>query len=209
MTNEKSLLIDEIQKQYGDAKCELVFDSPFQLLVAVVLSAQCTDKRVNEVTKKLFEKYPTAEAISSLPLEEIENQIRSCGLFRNKALSLKSLSQDIVTRFHGEFPKTKEELKTLRGVGEKTANVVVSMVFDEPAIAVDTHVFRVSNRLGLASASTPEKTQKQLEKVLPKNLWSKTHFALVLHGRYVCKAQKPRCAECCFKKYCKFFKNEL
>lgn len=206
---EHKFLIDEIQKQYADAKCELVFDSPFQLLVAVVLSAQCTDKRVNEVTKKLFEKYPTAEDISDLSLEEIENMIRSCGFFRNKALSLKSLSHDIVTRFHGEFPKTKEELKTLRGVGEKTANVVVSMVFKEPAIAVDTHVFRVSNRLGLASASTPEKTQKQLEKILPKELWSNTHYAFVLHGRYVCKAQKPKCEECNFKKYCNFFKNKL
>lgn len=205
--NSKKELIERIQEEYRDAKCELNFNSPFQLLVAVVLSAQCTDKRVNQVTKTLFEKYPTAKDIASLSVEEIENLIRSCGFFHNKALALKSLSNDIVSKFDGQFPKTKEELKTLRGVGEKTANVVVSMVFKEPAIAVDTHVFRVSNRLGLAKASTPEKTQKQLEKILPKEYWINTHYALVLHGRYVCKSRKPLCENCRFKDFCDFFQK--
>ncbi len=207
MKNSKKELIEKIQDTYKDAKCELNFQTPFQLLVAVVLSAQCTDKRVNQVTKTLFEKYPTAKDIASLSIEEIEKLIRSCGFFHNKALALKSLSSDIVSKFGGEFPKTKQELKTLRGVGEKTANVVVAMVFKEPAIAVDTHVFRVSNRLGLVKATTPEKTQKQLEKILPKEYWINTHYALVLHGRYVCKSRKPSCENCCFKDYCDFFKN--
>lgn len=203
----KNELIEKIQNEYRNAKCELNFDSPFQLLVAVVLSAQCTDKRVNKVTEQLFKKYPTAYDIEKQDLETIENEIRSCGFYHNKALALKSLSQDIVSKYGGNFPKTKQELKTLRGVGEKTANVVVSMVYGEPAIAVDTHVFRVSNRLGLANANSPEKTQKQLEKLLPKKYWINTHYALVLHGRYVCLARNPKCEICDFKEECKFYQN--
>lgn len=200
-------LIEKIQSEYEGAKCELVFGSPFELLIAVVLSAQCTDKRVNQVTEKMFKKYKKPSDFAALPLTVIEEEIRSCGFYHNKALAIKSISEDILTRFNGEFPKTKEELKTLRGVGEKTANVVISQVFNEPAIAVDTHVFRVSNRLGLASSNTPEKTQKDLERILPKKYWSNTHYALVLHGRYVCKSQKPKCEECAFSKYCKYYKN--
>lgn len=200
MNNKK--LIEEIQNEYKDAKCELEYETPFQLLVAVVLSAQCTDKRVNQVTKEMFKRYKTPEDFALLPLETIENEIRSCGFYHNKALAIKSISQDILTKFGGNFPKTKQELKSLRGVGEKTANVVVSMVYGQPAIAVDTHVFRVSNRLGLAKANTPEKTQLQLENILPKKYWSCTHYALVLHGRYVCTARNPKCEICKFKQYC-------
>lgn len=207
--NMQNDLINLIYEKYKDAECELEYESPFQLLVAVVLSAQCTDKRVNQVTSVLFKKYSNAESFANLPLEIIENEIRSCGFYHNKALAIKSLSQDILTRFNGEFPKTKEELKTLRGVGEKTANVVISMVYKIPAIAVDTHVFRVSNRLGLANANTPEKTQKQLECVIPKNYWIATHYGLVLHGRYICKAIKPQCEKCDLKKYCNFYKNSM
>ena len=202
-----NLLIEKIQNDYKDAECELVYETPFQLLVAVVLSSQCTDKRVNMVTKKMFQKYKDASDFASLPIETIENEIKSCGFYHNKALAIKSLSQDIITRFNGDFPRTKQELKTLRGVGEKTANVVISMVYKEPAIAVDTHVFRVSNRLGLAHADTPEKTQKQLEKVLPKKYWINTHYALVLHGRYVCKSRKPECERCGYKEFCQFYKQ--
>lgn len=199
-------LIETILNEYKDAECELEFETPFQLLVAVVLSAQCTDRRVNLVTKEMFKKYKNPQDFASLSLETIENEIRSCGFYHNKSLAIKSISQDILTRFNGEFPKTKQELKTLRGVGEKTANVVVSMVYSQPAIAVDTHVFRVSNRLGLANANTPEKTQNQLEKVLPKSCWSKMHFALVLHGRYVCLSRNPKCENCCLKQFCNEYK---
>ena len=195
-------IINILKSEYENPRCELEYSSPFELLVAVVLSAQCTDKRVNMVTRELFKKYNTAESISLMPIEELENAIRSCGFYHNKAKAIKSLSEDIVKRFNGEFPKTKEELKTLSGVGEKTANVVVSLIYNEPAIAVDTHVFRVSNRLGLASAKTPEKTQKQLESVVQKEDWIKLHYGLVLHGRYVCKAINPKCDECCFKAVC-------
>ncbi len=201
-------IIRILKETYKNPQCELKYNSPFELLVAVVLSAQCTDKRVNEVTSRLFKTYNTPKAMMDMPLNELEEAIRSCGFYHNKAKALKSLSTDIVTRFGGKFPESKEELKTLAGVGEKTANVVVSLVYHEPAIAVDTHVFRVSNRLGLVNANTPEKTQKQLEEVLPKDYWSEAHYALVLHGRYVCKAIKPKCGECPFTKVCKYYKEK-
>ena len=200
-------IIKLLKQEYQNPECELNFSSPFELLVAVVLSAQCTDKRVNQVTKILFQNYNTAELINLMPTEKLEEIIRPCGFYHNKAKAIKSLSSDIVNKFNGLFPTTKEELKSLSGVGEKTANVVVSLIYKQPAIAVDTHVFRVSNRLGIANATTPEKTQKQLEKVLPQNYWSEAHYALVLHGRYVCKARKPNCDSCSFKKYCDFFNN--
>ena len=201
---DKNKIIEILKSEYKDPKCELEYSSPFELLVAVVLSAQCTDKRVNQVTRELFKEYNTAEKISLMPIDQLESFIRSCGFYHNKAKAIKSLSEDIVVRFKGEFPKTKEELKSLSGVGEKTANVVVSLIYNEPAIAVDTHVFRVSNRLGLANSNTPEKTQKQLEQVVNKEDWIKLHYGLVLHGRYVCKAIKPKCDECCFKEECGF-----
>ena len=207
MNNQR--IIEILKKEYTDPKCELNYSSPFELLVAVVLSAQCTDKRVNLVTSELFKNYNTAEKINQMPTEELEKIIKPCGFYHNKAKAIKSLSSDIVNKFNGEFPKTKTELKTLAGVGEKTANVVISLVYNEPAIAVDTHVFRVSNRLGLANASTPEKTQLQLEQVLERDYWSKAHYSLVLHGRYVCKAIKPKCNQCAFKDECKYNKNSL
>lgn len=201
-------IIELLKKEYPDPKCELNYNSPFELLVAVVLSAQCTDKRVNQVTEQLFKTHNTPLAIASMDIGDLENAIKSCGFYHNKAKALKSLSEDIVVRFGGEFPKTKEELKTLAGVGEKTANVVVSLIYNEPAIAVDTHVFRVSNRLGLAKAPNPEKTQKQLEEVIDKDYWSKAHYALVLHGRYTCKAINPKCATCKFTEVCDFYNNK-
>jgi len=207
MDNNKRI-IETLKKHYKDPKCELEYSSPFELLVAVVLSAQCTDKRVNLVTRELFKNYNSAEKIAIMPIDDLKNIIKPCGFYNNKAKAIKSLSLDIVNKFNGGFPKTKEELKTLAGVGEKTANVVVSLIFKEPAIAVDTHVFRVSNRLGLADANTPEKTQKQLEQNIDKSYWGEAHYALVLHGRYVCKAIKPNCKECVFNTFCKFYNQK-
>ena len=201
-------LIDKIKEEYPDPKCELLFNTPFELLIAVVLSAQCTDKRVNQVTSQMFKKYSTPKDFAEIDINVLENEIKSCGFYHNKAKAIKSLSRDIVNKFDCELPKTKEELKTLSGVGEKTANVVISMAYNTPAIAVDTHVFRVSNRLGIVNANTPEKTQKQLEKVLPKDFWIRAHYSLVLHGRYVCKAIKPRCEVCNLKDFCSYFKNK-
>lgn len=205
--DKTGLLIERIKKEYPDPQCELKFGSPFQLLVAVVLSAQCTDKRVNQVTEKMFKKYSTPKDFVDIDINVLENEIKSCGFYHNKAKAIKSLSEDIVNKFGGKVPSKKEDLKTLSGVGEKTANVVISMAFGTPAIAVDTHVFRVSNRLGLANSNTPEKTQAQLENKLPKEFWTRAHYSLVLHGRYVCKAIKPRCEICNLKEFCEFYKN--
>ena len=200
-------IIDKIDVLYENPKCELNFNSNYELLVAVILSAQCTDKRVNMVTKILFEKYNTPEKMITLPQEQLEEIIRPCGFFHNKASHILSCSKELVEKYNGEVPSDKAKLKALAGVGEKTANVVLSMAFKIPAIAVDTHVFRVSNRLGLADAKDEIHTQKDLEKNLPKDKWIKFHYALVLHGRYVCKSQRPLCDECELSGLCKFYKN--
>ena len=201
-------IINRVDELYVNPKCELEFNSNYELLVAVILSAQCTDKRVNLVTKELFKEYNTPFIMITLSQEELEHKIRSCGFFHNKAKHILEASHDIVDRFGGEVPKEKKDLLSLAGVGEKTANVVVSMAFKTPAIAVDTHVFRVSNRLGLANSKDVFKTQKQLEKTIPKDKWIKFHYALVLHGRYVCKSQRPNCNECGLKDLCKYYKNK-
>lgn len=201
-------IINRVDELYVNPKCELEFNSNYELLVAVILSAQCTDKRVNLVTKELFKEYNTPFKMITLSQEELENKIRSCGFFHNKAKHILEASHDIIDRFDGEVPKEKKDLLSLAGVGEKTANVVVSMAFNTPAIAVDTHVFRVSNRLGLANSKDVFKTQKQLEKTIPKDKWIKFHYALVLHGRYVCKSQRPNCNECGLKDLCKYYKNK-
>ena len=201
-------IINRVDELYVNPKCELEFNSNYELLVAVILSAQCTDKRVNLVTKELFKEYNTPFKMITLSQEELEHKIRSCGFFHNKAKHILEASHDIIDRFDGEVPKEKKDLLSLAGVGEKTANVVVSMAFNTPAIAVDTHVFRVSNRLGLANSKDVFKTQKQLEKTIPKEKWIKFHYALVLHGRYVCKSQRPNCNECGLKDLCKYYKNK-
>ena len=201
-------MIKAVDELYDNPKCELVFSNNYELLVAVILSAQCTDKRVNQVTSELFKDYNTPAKMLSLSQEELENKIRSCGFFHNKAKHILDASKDLVEKYGGLVPSDKFELKSLAGVGEKTANVVLSIAFGVPAIAVDTHVFRVSNRLGLADAKDVLKTQKQLEKVLPREKWSKFHYSLVLHGRYVCKSQKPQCESCKLKHLCKKYNNK-
>lgn len=200
-------IIKAVDELYENPKCELVFSSNYELLVAVILSAQCTDKRVNQVTSQLFKEYNTPEKMIKLSQEELEDKIRSCGFFHNKAKHILECSRDLVEKFNGEIPSEKEKLLSLSGVGEKTANVVLATAFNVPAIAVDTHVFRVSNRLGLAKSKDVFKTQKQLEKVLPKDKWIKFHYALVLHGRYVCKSQNPKCKECSLINLCPFKKK--
>lgn len=201
-------LQNAIKQQYNNPKCELQFGSPFQLLVAVVLSAQCTDKRVNEVTKKLFQVAPNPIDFVNMPIDKLEQYIFSCGFYKNKAKALKELSQDIVQKFGGVVPSGEDELTSLRGVGIKTASVVRSLAFNIPALAVDTHVFRVSNRLGVASAKTPEEMHKKLLQTVPKDFWIDYHYSLVLHGRYVCKSQNPKCNECAFKTLCQYYNKE-
>jgi endonuclease-3 len=201
-------IISKIDEIYVNPKCELEFHSNYELLVAVILSAQCTDKRVNTVTKELFKEFNTPEKMITLSQDELEEKIRACGFFRNKAKHILEASKEIVEKFGGEVPSDKNKLKGLAGVGEKTANVVVSLAFGIPAIAVDTRVFRVSNRLGLACSANVVKTQKDLEKNIPQDKWIKMHYALVLHGRYVCKAIKPQCENCGLKELCKHYKKQ-
>ena len=203
----RARLAKAVCDEYAGAECELNFNSTFELLVAVILSAQCTDKRVNEVTKTLFKSYNTPEDFAKISQIKLENFIRPCGFYHNKAQNIISCAKEICLKFGGVVPEDKESLKSLAGVGEKTANVVISTAFKKPAIAVDTHVFRVSQRLGLASGKDVNAVQKCLEE-LPKEMWSGLHYGLVLHGRYVCKARKSLCGECKFKDLCKKFKEE-
>lgn len=206
MDNTKEIL-DILAQDFPNPKSELIFNSPFELLTAVILSAQCTDKRVNTVTPSLFAVAGTPQAMSSLPLETIEQIIRPCGFYHSKATYLKDMATDIVTRFGGEVPATLEELRTLKGVGRKTANVVYAVAFGGQAIAVDTHVFRVSNRLGLAHATNVLDTEKQLMQAIPPEQWADSHHYILLHGRYVCKAQRPLCNQCHVRELCQYYKD--
>lgn len=181
---------------YKDTKPALIFRNPFELLIAVILSAQCTDKRVNVTTARLFQKAATPEAILSLGLAALEEEIRDCGLFRNKAKNIMATCQILCEQYGGEVPADFVKLQELPGVGRKTANVVMSVGFNAPAIAVDTHVFRVSNRLKLAAGDTPLAVEQGLMKALPKDKWSAAHHWLIWHGRNICKARKPLCDKC-------------
>ncbi|WP_027723804.1 endonuclease III [Tuberibacillus calidus] len=190
-------ILQTLQSMFPDAKCELNHSNPFELIIAVVLSAQCTDKKVNEVTKHLFQKYKTPEDYLNVPLEELENDLKQIGLFRNKAKNIRKLCETLITQYEGEVPKTREELESLAGVGRKTANVVMSVAFGIPAIAVDTHVERVSKRLGIARPSDSVlEVEKTLQRLVPKEEWTNTHHRLIFFGRYHCTARNPKCPEC-------------
>ena len=199
-------IVDKLSYIFTD-KPALKFETEYQLLVAVILSAQCTDERVNKVTERLFKDYPTPKDILSLSNEQLEGYIFSCGLYKSKADHILSATKDIVEKFGGQVPDTVEKLQTLQGVGRKTANVVYSVGFGGQAIAVDTHVFRVSNRLGLASATTPAKTEEALNRLIDRDLWGKAHHYLIFHGRRICHAQRPDCDGCPLKDLCAFYKN--
>ena len=204
---EKQAALAELEKLYPDAKPALHFRSNYELLIAVILSAQCTDERVNIVTEKLFEKYSTPQAMLTLSQAALEKYIFSCGFYRMKAEHILSASRDIIERFGGEVPSTIEDLMSLAGVGKKTANVVYSVAFGGAAIAVDTHVFRVSNRLGLAKGSTPLAVEAGLCKAIPKSDWSRAHHWLIYHGRRVCYSRKPNCEQCTLRALCDFGKK--
>ena len=187
---------------------ELGYDDPFQLLIAVILSAQCTDKRVNMTTPALFEAFPTPEVLAVSTPEAIFQYIKGISYPNNKSKHLVEMAKMLVSQFNGEVPSTVEDLMKLPGVGKKTANVIASIVFGIPAMAVDTHVFRVSNRIGLTNNSkSPLETEKELTKYIPKELWSTAHHWLILHGRYTCIARKPKCEECGLVDCCKFYEN--
>ena len=196
------LIQSHLDMLFPSPKCELEYASVYQLLVAVILSAQCTDKRVNIVTKSLFEEYGTPEKMLTLSPEELETKIKSCGFYRNKAKNILAMTRDLLEKYSGEVPSSMAELIALAGVGRKTANVVLAEGFKGDAIAVDTHVLRVSNRLGLVQTAKPDECESVLRCLFDQGKWSKLHLQMVHFGRYICKSQKPNCGECSLKDIC-------
>lgn len=202
------LVIEYFQEHSPDAETELIYDSPYQLLVAVILSAQCTDKRINMVTPAIFQKFPTVQHLASGSIDEVFALVKSVSYPNNKSKHLIGMAQKVVSDFSGEIPLTVAALTTLPGVGRKTANVITSVIDSQPNMAVDTHVFRVSARIGLTSnAKTPLAAEKQLVENFPKDLIHKAHHWLILHGRYVCTARNPKCSNCGLTSFCKFYKK--
>lgn len=201
-TEEINKILDILDHTYPNAECALHFESIFQLLIAVTLSAQTTDKSVNTVTKNLFEKYPNAAQLSEADVEEVEGIIKRIGMYKTKTKNIIAISRIISKNFDGKVPEEYEELTKLPGVGRKTANVVLSVGFGEQRIAVDTHVFRVANRIGIGSGNDVLSTELSLMENIPRERWTQTHHGLIFHGRNCCNARKPNCEECPISEYC-------
>ena len=202
---EADICLDILEETYPDAHCELDHKSPFELLVATILSAQCTDIRVNKVTSEMFKKYNKPEDFANMDINKLEGLIKECGLFRNKAKNIKASSSVILENYNGEVPNTISELLKLPGVGKKTANVVASTAFGVPAIAVDTHVFRVSNRIGFVHEKNVLDTERALQNKIDKSRWTKAHHLFIFHGRRCCTARNPRCESCTINKICRYY----
>jgi len=200
MTTSKILAL--LEQEYHNTESALQFGSVFQLLIAVILSAQTNDNQVNRITAPLFAEYPDCHSLSQLSAAELEQKIKTCGLYKNKAQNIVACCRMLLEEYDGEVPCDREALMKLPGVGRKTANVVLSVGFGEPALAVDTHVFRVSHRLGLAKGKTPDAVEHELCSVIPREKWAEAHHWLIWHGRRVCSAQKPKCSECKLAGFC-------
>lgn len=204
-----SNIIEILRKTYPDAKCSLDFSTPFELLVAVILSAQCTDERVNKTTPLIFQKYSTAKDFADIDLHVLEDLIRPCGFYKNKAKNIKATAKIILEKYNGEVPQTMDELIALPGVGRKTANVVMLEAFNNPqGIAVDTHCKRISNKMGFSDKSEPEKIEQDLLKVIPKKYYKDVNHLFMWHGRNTCTARNPNCSNCPVNQFCKMYKNE-
>ena len=202
-------IIKILKNFYPDATCSLDFKTPFQMTIAVMLSAQCTDERVNKTTPLLFEKYGTPEKMAEAPLNELEELVHPCGFYKNKARNMKACSQMLIEKFNGIVPQTMEELQSLPGVGRKSANVIMLEAFHNPqGIAVDTHAKRIANKIGFTKETEPEKIEKDLLKVIQKEYYYDVNHLLVWHGRKICIARNPKCNECPVKEFCKDFKNK-
>ena len=199
--DQKLAILDRLEEMYPEAKAELVFSNPYEMLVATMLSAQCTDKQVNKVTPAVFARYPYVRTMAEAQAEDLYPMVKSCG-FKSKAGNIIAACRMIQEEHGGQVPDTREALVRLPGVGRKTANVVLSNAFGIPAFAVDTHVFRVSNRLGLCKADTVEETEKQMTRLIPEEKWGQAHHWLIWHGRRICKAQRPLCDECGLRDLC-------
>jgi len=208
--NKKNIkaVLEILKETYTDAKCALDFTSRYELLVSTILSAQCTDVRVNIVAKELYKEYNTPQSMITLSGVELGEKIKSCGFYNNKSKNILGSTKLILEKYKGEVPSTLEELIELPGVGRKTANVVLSNGFGIPAIAVDTHVFRVSKRIGLASGKNVEVVEQELMKNIPRKMWSDAHHYIIWHGRKICKARKPDCNVCPIAPYCEFLNGK-
>ncbi len=207
MEEKVRIVLEFLKKTYPTAKCHLVFEDAAQLLIGCILSAQCTDKRVNSVTAGLFRKYPSLDSFSLASTEELQNDIRSTGFYRNKAKAIINCSKEIIERYAGVVPSAMEDLVSLSGVGRKTANVIIANYFKQPGIIVDTHIMRLSRRLGLTDHSNPVKIEFDLRKHIPRKDWTFFSNSLGDHGRTVCKARKPACSRCGISKVCEYFKQ--
>lgn len=202
-------IVEKLSVMHPNAGCELQYKTPFELLVAVILSAQCTDKRVNIATEKLFQVYNTPWQFAKLTLEELKPYIFSCGFYNNKGKNILSMSRALVENYNGEVPQDFEKLIALDGVGRKTAQVVMAVAFDMPAMPVDTHVFRVARRLGLSIANQPEGVERDLKAAFPPEEWNQLHHNFIFHGRYICHSQKPECEKCLLKEGCPYHNGTL
>ena len=206
---DKQEIIAALEKRYSGTGTALHYNSPFELLCAVIMSAQCTDERVNKITARIFPRLNTPEKMGALTQEQLESEIKDCGLYRAKAKNLLGMCHMLTEEFGGEIPKDIPTMMKLPGVGRKTADVIASVVYKIPAIAVDTHVFRTSHRLGLSAAKTPEATELDLQKLIPKNKWADAHHWFIWHGRLTCKARKPLCDECVCLQLCPFKEKNI
>ena len=208
MNHEKRWKIfNALKNQIKEPKTELIYKNSFELLIAVILSAQTTDIQVNRVTKKLFKIAPDPGSLSELSIDKIESLINSIGLYKNKAKNIQHTSKLLITKYNSNVPQSRKELETLPGVGRKTANVILNTIFNQPVIAVDTHIFRLANRINLAKGKTPLEVETKLTRFTPDEFLIDAHHLLILHGRYVCKAQKPDCSSCCIYDFCEYKKK--
>ena len=198
-------IIEKLRTMHGEPRCELHYTNAVELAVATVLSAQCTDERVNKVTKDLFKKYRTFEDYLNVPVSELEEDIRPTGFYKNKAKSIKNIAHEVIERFHGKVPDDIDTFATVKGIGRKSANMIVGLAYGKPAIIVDTHMIRVTGRIGLTDRKDPEKIETDMKRILPPARWTDFSLLVVLHGRYICKAKKPECLKCLLRDCCDYY----
>jgi endonuclease III len=198
-------MIDKLKTMHGEPRCDLHYSNAVELTVATVLSAQCTDERVNKVTKDLFKKYKTFKDYLDAPAEQLEEDIRSTGFYRNKTKSIKNIARELIERFHGKVPDDIDTFATVKGIGRKSANMIVGLAYGKPAIVVDTHMIRVSQRIGLTKNTGAEKIEIDLRGLVPQSMWTDFSLLMVIHGRYLCKAKKPECERCLLKQQCDYY----
>ncbi|HNQ62910.1 MAG TPA: endonuclease III [Syntrophorhabdaceae bacterium] len=205
MTKDILSIINKLKTMHGEPRCELNFTNPLELVVATVLAAQCTDERVNRVTKELFKKYVNVDDYLNVAQEELEEDIRPTGFYRNKAKVIKNAAKEIRDRFDGVVPQDIDVFATVKGIGRKSANLIVGLAYDKPAVIVDTHVIRLSGRIGFSENKNPDRIEQDIKKIVPKDMWTAFSMLITLHGRYLCKAKKPECERCLLQNDCDYW----